>query len=88
LLPQVKQLTDGLLAAMEHITDPQTLNGTLHAVRTLASHHLLPVVNQLLDRPLPHSTHTVRALQGLCFITVHHIPSNANDCTCYCIFFA
>ena len=34
-------------------------------MRTLANHHLLPVVNTLLDRPLPYSPHAVRALQVL-----------------------
>lgn len=61
----MKALTDGLLVAMETISDAQTLNGSLHAVRTLATHHLLPVVNQLLERPLPHSAHCVKALQAL-----------------------
>jgi hypothetical protein len=65
LLPQVKVLTNGLLGAMNGLTDQQSLNGTLHAVRTLASHHLLQVMNTLLDRPLPYSAHAVRALQVL-----------------------
>ena len=34
-------------------------------MRTLANHHLLPVINTLLDRPLPYSPHAVRALQVL-----------------------
>jgi hypothetical protein len=65
LLPQVKVLTNGLLAAMNGLSDVQSLNGTLHAVRTLASHHLLQVMNTLLDRPLPYTQHAVKALQVL-----------------------
>jgi len=63
LLPKVKGFTDGLLLAMPLVTDPQTLNGALHAMRTLAQHHLIPCVDVLLEASLPHSEFVVRALQ-------------------------
>jgi hypothetical protein len=56
-LPSLPKLVQGLLTAMEGISNEQTMNGTLHAVRSLATHHNLPVVNQLLEASLPHSTY-------------------------------
>lgn len=46
----------GLLGAMEGITSEATMNGSLHALRNLALHHLLLVVDHLLGTPMPHST--------------------------------
>lgn len=39
---------------LEHITHVQTRTGTLRVFRTLASHHLVPVITALLDFPLPY----------------------------------
>jgi hypothetical protein len=55
LQPSVPKLVSGLVAAMNGIANEQTLNGTLHAVRSLASHHLLLVVDNLLANTVPHS---------------------------------
>ena len=63
LANQVESLVGGLLKAMETIKDEKTMNGTLHSLRTLAAHHLLPVIEQLLLSPVPHSANVVRSLQ-------------------------
>lgn len=47
----------GLLSSMEGITSEATMNGSLHALRNLATHHLLLVVDHLLGTPMPHSTY-------------------------------
>lgn len=56
LLPKVSQIVGGLLTALEGITQDQTMNGTLHALRSLATHHEIPVVDELLKAPVPHTT--------------------------------
>lgn len=45
----------GLIGAMEGITSEATMNGSLHALRNLALHHLLLAVDHLLATPMPHS---------------------------------
>lgn len=65
LLPKVSQIVAGLLSALEGINHDQTMNGTLHALRSLASHHEIPVVNELLKAPVPHSNFVCKALQAI-----------------------
>mmetsp|Transcript_7944 Transcript_7944/g.33416 ORF Transcript_7944/g.33416 Transcript_7944/m.33416 type:complete len:974 (+) Transcript_7944:72-2993(+) len=60
---EVPNLVDGMLKAMESITDEKTMNGTLHSLRTLAAHHLLSVVEELLLSPTPHSQNIVKSIQ-------------------------
>jgi len=66
---QVSQLVQGLVSAMDHISDEKTMNGSLHSLRSLAHHHLLGVLETLLSTPLAtntsHSETVVRSLQVL-----------------------
>ncbi len=50
---QVDKLVDQLHEKLGQITCAQTRTGSLRCVRTLASHHLLSVLNTLLGYPLP-----------------------------------
>lgn len=52
-----------LIGEMKKITVEQTLNATLHAVRNLAHHHRLQVMNELLAVPVPHPTQVVKSFQ-------------------------
>jgi len=63
LKDQVESLVSGMLRAMETTKVEKTVNGTLHSLRTLATHHLLPVVDELLKSPVPHATNVVKSLQ-------------------------
>jgi len=65
LLPKVSQIVSGLLASMEGISNDQTMNGTLHSLRSLASHHELPVIDRLLQASIPHTHFVVKALQAI-----------------------
>eukprot|EP00008_Paramoeba_atlantica_P015039 CAMPEP_0201485534 /NCGR_PEP_ID=MMETSP0151_2-20130828/9620_1 /ASSEMBLY_ACC=CAM_ASM_000257 /TAXON_ID=200890 /ORGANISM="Paramoeba atlantica, Strain 621/1 / CCAP 1560/9" /LENGTH=1664 /DNA_ID=CAMNT_0047869703 /DNA_START=126 /DNA_END=5120 /DNA_ORIENTATION=+ len=64
-LSKVSELITGMLTAMEKITHEKTINGTLHSIRTLSRHHPLPVINALINSPLPHSPHVVTSLQAI-----------------------
>lgn len=44
----IPQLVSGFLTALQKIQHQKTLNGTLHALKNLASYHLIPVVDELL----------------------------------------
>ena len=50
---QVERLVDVLHDQLAQITCQQTRTGSLRCVRTLASHHLVSVLNRLLSYPLP-----------------------------------
>eukprot|EP00727_Mastigamoeba_balamuthi_P012392 m51a1_g7776 hypothetical protein (1623) ;mRNA; f:168103-173772 len=63
--PHVPELVVGLLGAMARIASEATMNGALHALKQLATAHLIPVVKVLLDEPMPHSAGVVRSLQEL-----------------------
>jgi len=65
LLPKIPQIVSGLLSSMETVSNEQTLNGTLHAIRSLAIHHQLPVIDRLLQTAVPHSSFVVKSLQTL-----------------------
>eukprot|EP01119_Soliformovum_irregulare_P013154 TRINITY_DN3473_c0_g1_i1.p1 TRINITY_DN3473_c0_g1~~TRINITY_DN3473_c0_g1_i1.p1 ORF type:complete len:1648 (+),score=609.13 TRINITY_DN3473_c0_g1_i1:20-4963(+) len=65
LLPKVASLVQGIIGAMETITNETTLNGTLHALQSLATHHEIAVIDRILVFPLPHSPHVVKALQAI-----------------------
>jgi len=65
LLLKVPQIVGGLLTAMEGISNEQTMNGTLHALRSLATHHEIPVVNRLIEMPVPHTPNVVKAFQAI-----------------------
>lgn len=52
-----------LIEEMKKITVEQTLNATLHAVRNLAHHHRLQVMNELLAVPVPHPSQVVKSFQ-------------------------
>jgi len=63
LAGEVESLVGGMLKAMEATKVEKTMNGTLHSLRTLAIHHLLPVVEELLKSPIPHTQNVVKSLQ-------------------------
>eukprot|EP01117_Protostelium_nocturnum_P011732 TRINITY_DN4276_c0_g1_i1.p1 TRINITY_DN4276_c0_g1~~TRINITY_DN4276_c0_g1_i1.p1 ORF type:complete len:1650 (+),score=410.28 TRINITY_DN4276_c0_g1_i1:183-5132(+) len=65
LLPKVPQIITGITKAMETIVTDQTMNGTLHAVRSFAQHHELPIVSELLKSPIPHQNHVVKCLHAI-----------------------
>lgn len=50
---QIERLMETLYNKLRQITCAQTRTGSLRCVRTLASHHLLSVLNALLSYPLP-----------------------------------
>ena len=54
VLFQVGYLVKEIHAKLQHITHAQTRTGTLRVFRTLASHHLVPVITALLEFPLPY----------------------------------
>ena len=64
-LSQVAELVSGMLAALSKVTHEKTVNGTLHSIRTLSRHHPLPVINALIESPLPHSPHVITSLQAI-----------------------
>ncbi|EAL61864.1 hypothetical protein DDB_G0291161 [Dictyostelium discoideum AX4] len=63
LIEYVPILVKGLLTAMEGITSETTMNGTLVSLRSLANHHLIPVLSVLLEYPMPHSVHVIKSFQ-------------------------
>lgn len=54
LRQDVGYLVKEIHAKLQHITHAQTRTGTLRVFRTLASHHLVPVITALLEFPLPY----------------------------------
>eukprot|EP01113_Clastostelium_recurvatum_P024391 TRINITY_DN2913_c0_g1_i2.p1 TRINITY_DN2913_c0_g1~~TRINITY_DN2913_c0_g1_i2.p1 ORF type:complete len:827 (-),score=264.21 TRINITY_DN2913_c0_g1_i2:42-2447(-) len=89
LLPHVALIIGGILEAMEGIQTDATMNGTLHALRSLATHHLLPVVDQLLETPQPHSPHVIKSFQvigkdrNLVMGLVNHLTNIINNKALY-----
>jgi hypothetical protein len=65
LTGEVARLVKEICGQMAGITNDQTLNGTLHAIRQLALAHMGVVVDQLLARDLPHPPYLVKAFQVL-----------------------
>lgn len=62
----IPDLVNGIGAALQKIQHAKTLNGTLHALKNLASHHLSAVVDELLKTPkLPHPEHVVKSFQAI-----------------------
>eukprot|EP00004_Rigifila_ramosa_P005673 TRINITY_DN1633_c0_g1_i5.p1 TRINITY_DN1633_c0_g1~~TRINITY_DN1633_c0_g1_i5.p1 ORF type:complete len:1396 (+),score=325.85 TRINITY_DN1633_c0_g1_i5:37-4224(+) len=59
------QFVRGMLNAMPQITSEQATTGTLLTMRTLARHHLLAVVEELIAMSMPHSEHVIKSLQVL-----------------------
>ena len=59
---EIATLLHAMIFAMTRITSEQTMHGTLHALRTLAAHHLVPVIDELLATPMPHSEHVIKSL--------------------------
>lgn len=55
----VDTLVKELHSSLVHITHTQTRTGTLRVFRTLASHHLVPVLTALLEFPLPYDQHVL-----------------------------
>lgn len=54
LANQVSKIVALIYAAMKGIKNEQTMNGTLHSFKTLATHHLSLVATELLTFDVPH----------------------------------
>ena len=54
LSAQVGKIVALIYTAMKGIKNEQTMNGTLHSFKTLATHHLSLVATELLNFDLPH----------------------------------
>ena len=52
---QVETMLTALLTCLPLVQSSPTYDGTLQAVQTLASHHLLSTMTVLLNYPLPFS---------------------------------
>eukprot|EP01123_Difflugia_compressa_P007444 TRINITY_DN2025_c0_g2_i1.p1 TRINITY_DN2025_c0_g2~~TRINITY_DN2025_c0_g2_i1.p1 ORF type:complete len:585 (+),score=89.40 TRINITY_DN2025_c0_g2_i1:3681-5435(+) len=61
VIPIVKGLIDKMLS----ITNEQTLNGTLHALKSLASLHLQDTMDAILVQEIPHKPHVTKVMQLL-----------------------
>ncbi|XP_071959367.1 maestro heat-like repeat-containing protein family member 1 [Antedon mediterranea] len=57
LLAEVGNIINALHTNLRAITYPQTRSGVFRAIRTLASNHLTPVFDRLLNFPLPYDEH-------------------------------
>ncbi|CAL1544099.1 unnamed protein product [Lymnaea stagnalis] len=57
--PKVEIFLESLYEKTCRIQCPQTKTGTLRAIRTMASHHLLPTLTALLTYPLPYDENVV-----------------------------
>jgi len=81
---RVAELVSALTDEMGKITHEQTLNATLHAIRNLATHHTLPVIDQLLAVPVPHPPVVVKSFQviakdaDLVMVLVDHLTHILN----------
>ena len=65
LLSSLSDLVQNILKSMETITNEQTMNGTLHAIRSLAAYHHIPLIDLLLNSTIPHTTFVVKSLQSI-----------------------
>eukprot|EP01105_Mastigella_eilhardi_P020591 TRINITY_DN4914_c0_g1_i1.p1 TRINITY_DN4914_c0_g1~~TRINITY_DN4914_c0_g1_i1.p1 ORF type:complete len:1654 (-),score=536.16 TRINITY_DN4914_c0_g1_i1:72-5033(-) len=65
LLPTIGNVVEGFIESMEGIKDEQTLEGSLSAFRALAQHHLIPVIQQLLEQPVPHPKNVQQCIQTI-----------------------
>lgn len=59
LRKDVVVLVKDIHSKLQHITHAQTRTGTLRVFRTLASHHLVPVMTAILEFPLPYDQHVM-----------------------------
>eukprot|EP01126_Amoeba_proteus_P067356 TRINITY_DN9930_c0_g1_i5.p1 TRINITY_DN9930_c0_g1~~TRINITY_DN9930_c0_g1_i5.p1 ORF type:complete len:1273 (-),score=291.41 TRINITY_DN9930_c0_g1_i5:204-4022(-) len=51
-----------LIQKMKDIKNEQTMNGTLHALRTIAKIHLDAAIDSLVEQPVPHEEHMRKVL--------------------------
>ncbi|KAH3758032.1 hypothetical protein Pelo_10162 [Pelomyxa schiedti] len=65
LLPRIPDVVEGLLRAMEGITNEKTMAGALMAMRNIAVHHLIPVLKQLLEQPIPFTESVCKSFQSV-----------------------
>lgn len=68
LSAHVPAIVKGVHSAMKTIKNDQTLNGTLHSLRTLTAHHLLLVADEILAMDLPHDPCVIRLSHPWCFL--------------------
>lgn len=62
---EVSKLVNDLCEQMASIANDSTLNGTLNALKQLAITHTATVLEELLERPLPHPEYLAKAFQVL-----------------------
>jgi hypothetical protein len=61
----VSKIVALIYTAMKGIKNEQTMNGTLHSFKTLATHHLALVATEILNFELPHDEPVKKAIQTL-----------------------
>jgi len=61
----VVPIVKGLIDKMIGITNEQTLNGTLHALKSIASVYLSDTMDAILSQEIPHKPHVTKVLQLL-----------------------
>ncbi|KAL6063739.1 HEAT repeat domain containing protein [Balamuthia mandrillaris] len=86
---QVPSIVSTLLQEMKKIKQESTLHATLHAVRNLALHHTLPVIEELLNCSLPHEEVVIKSFQvigkdkDLVMVLVSHLTDILNHSLLY-----
>eukprot|EP01127_Copromyxa_protea_P018695 TRINITY_DN5940_c0_g1_i1.p1 TRINITY_DN5940_c0_g1~~TRINITY_DN5940_c0_g1_i1.p1 ORF type:complete len:1700 (-),score=516.03 TRINITY_DN5940_c0_g1_i1:86-4894(-) len=58
----VTALVTKLIKKMKRVKNEQTMNGSLHALRTIAKIHLAPTIDSLLLLPIPHEPHVAKVI--------------------------
>eukprot|EP01125_Pyxidicula_operculata_P019218 TRINITY_DN694_c5_g1_i1.p1 TRINITY_DN694_c5_g1~~TRINITY_DN694_c5_g1_i1.p1 ORF type:complete len:1709 (+),score=479.86 TRINITY_DN694_c5_g1_i1:28-5154(+) len=59
VIPIVKDLIDKI----QYIVNEQTVNGTLHALKSIAKVHLVDSMQSILSQELPHKPHVIKVVQ-------------------------
>eukprot|EP01125_Pyxidicula_operculata_P007550 TRINITY_DN2562_c0_g2_i2.p1 TRINITY_DN2562_c0_g2~~TRINITY_DN2562_c0_g2_i2.p1 ORF type:complete len:1126 (-),score=250.20 TRINITY_DN2562_c0_g2_i2:7-3384(-) len=62
---QVIPIVRGLIEKMQYIANDQTLNGTLHALKSICKIHLQDTMDAILSLEIPHKTHVTKVMQLL-----------------------
>jgi len=65
LSQQVSKIVALIHSAMKGIQNEQTMNGTLHSFRTLATHHLALVATEILNFGVPHDEFVKKSIHHL-----------------------
>lgn len=65
LTDELSPIFEALHAKMQSLTNDRTRTGVLHAIRTLASHHIQGIVKTLLNFPIPFDKHIVDSWRSI-----------------------